>query len=1041
MSKLTKLLFRAICVACFALISVDALAQGNVKVVGRIFASEDQAPLQGATIVVEGGKTTVLSDADGRFEISVPKNARISVSMVGFQPRTIAVGTGPLSIELTRQEGSMEELVVVGYGTQKRELLTGSVVTMKMDEARRNTPTTSLGNLLAGQMAGVRVSMQNGIPGSQPGVNVRVGTSFNTQNVLYVIDGKVSGASDFNNLSPNDIENVSVLKDAASAAVYGARAAAGVILVTTRRGKSGRAQINYSFSSGFEKRGKNAELTNAVETGELYNRINPNSDPAGWRWTQEDLDYFKNINNGWGYDQLDAVWKDPYTSAHNLGISGGGDKIKYFVGGSYVKQGAFMQNLTFDKYNLRTNITADITKDLTLFAGLTVNNNLTHSPTNTSVGDVADIYRKQMLWQPDQPVWTDGGNPIDYGWIGNVGAEVRGDGGYIKSNAIKPVLNLQATYRIPAIKGLSASAQFNKSYTNNRSKSFMKHYDMWVMKKTGLHQISTKDEDLVTLKRSSQVGRSFIREDHSWANDYQLNFQLSYDRTFNSVHNVKGWLIYEKAEARGGGIFAGRESFPVYLTDQWWAASGDRLDSYANGNPEFVTGRKSWVGQFFYDYDNKYMASFAYRYDGSMNFSPDQRWGFFPSASAGWIISKENFFRNVKNVELLKFRASAGLVGNDGIGGWQWLQSYSSANSAFFGTNGVTGPGITYGSLVNTSLTWEKSMNINIGFDVNFLKHFTSSIEYYKTRTYDILGSRINSIPPTFSRSLPASNYGEIVANGVEAMLGYRNKAGQVNYYVNANVAYGNARYVIQDQNVTYPWQKNPGNSTSRITGYVVEGIIRTQADLDKLLAEKPNYKWNGVNPTLGQLLYKDISGPDGKPDGTVDNWDVTTLKKRNSPVAVGVNLGLEWKGFSIDATFSGNFNQYRFVNNLVTNNVEWNRMWRNWYTEGWTPENPNGSLPRRYSINDGTQWVTNSDSDFWLKNSSFLRLRLLNVGYQIPAQYTNRIGIQGLKLFFSGSNLFMFSKFGNTLYDPEMADGFSYPTMKNFNFGVNVSL
>ncbi len=1041
MSKLTKLLLTAICVGCSMLFSVALVAQERDKITGRIVASEDQSPLQGATIVLDGSKTSTLSDAAGRFEITAPKNARLTISMVGFQTRKIAAGAGSMFVELTRQDGSLEELVVVGYGTQKRELLTGSVVTMKMDEPRRNTPTTSLGNLLAGQMAGVRVGTPNGIPGTQPGINIRVASSFNAQNVLYVIDGKVSGASDFNNLSPNDIENISVLKDAASSAVYGSRAAGGVIVVTTRRGKSGRAQINYSFSTGFEKRGKNAELTSAVETGELYNRINPNSDPAGWRWTQDDLDYFKGINNGWGYDQLDAVWQDPSTTAHNLGISGGGEKIKYFVGGSYIKQGAFMKNLSYDKYNLRTNITADLTKNLSLFAGLTVNNNLSYSPTNTSVGDIQGIYRKQLLWQPDQPVWTDAGNPIDYGWIGNVGAEVRGDGGYIKSNGIKPILNLQATYKIAAIKGLSASAQFNKSYTNNRGKSYMKQYNMWVMKKTGLHQISTKDEDLVTLKRSSQVGRSFIREDHSWSNDYQLNFQLSYDRTFHSVHNVKGWLIYEKAEAQGGGIFAGRESFPVYLTDQWWAASGDRLDSYANGNPEFITGRKSWVGQFFYDYDNKYMASFAYRYDGSMNFAPDQRWGFFPSASAGWILSKENFFSKVKNVEMLKLRASAGLVGNDGIGGWQWLQSYSSANPAYFGTNGVTNPGITYGSLVNTSLTWEKSMNYNIGVDINFHKHFTASLEYYTTRTYDILGSRINSVPPTFSRTIPASNYGEIKARGIEAMVGYRNTAGQVNYYANVNAAYGNANYVIQDQNITYPWQKNPGNSTSRVTGYEVIGMIRTQADLDRLLAANPNYKWNGVSPALGQLIYKDLSGVEGKPDGIIDSWDITTLRKRNNPISVGLNMGLEWKGLSIDASFSGNFNQFRYVNNLVTGNVEWNRMWRNWYTDGWTPENTSGSLPIRYSINDGTQWVTNSESDFWLKNSSFLRLRLLNVGYQLPDRITNIIGLQGLKLFFSGSNLFMFSRFGKDFYDPELGDGFSYPTMKNFNFGVNVSL
>lgn len=1040
MSQLTRSLFRAWGVISFLLLSIVSLAQGNLKVTGRVIAAGDGAPLYGASIALDGGQTAVIAGTNGVFEIEIPKRSRLVVSMVGFESRTVTPGNGLLTIELTPRQGSMDEVVVVGYGSQKRELITSSVVTLKMDEARRNTPTTALGNLLAGQMAGVKVSTPAGPPGTQPGVNIRVNTSFVTQNVLYVIDGKISGAGDFNNLSPNDIDNISVLKDAASAAVYGARAAGGVIVVTTRQGsRSSRPQINYSFSTGFDKRGKNAALTSAVETGELYNRINPTSDPAGWKWTQEDLDYFRNINGGWGYDQLGAVYKDPYTTAHNLSASGGSDKVRYYIGGSYIKAGAFMKNLTYDKYNLRTNITADLTKNLSLFAGLTVNNNLSYGPPSTAVGDVYGIYRKQLLWQPDQPIWTDGGNPIDYGWIGNVGAEVRGDGGYIKSNGIKPILNLKATYKIAAIPGLSASAQFNKSYTNDRTKYFEKQYNMWVMKKTGLHQISTNDADLTALKKSSQIGKSFIQENYNWSNDNQLNFQVNYENTFRQVHNVKGWLIYESARAQGGGVSAGRENFPVYLTDQWWAASGDRQDSYVNGNAEFITGRKSWVGQFFYDYNHKYMASFAYRYDGSMNFAPEQRWGFFPSGSVGWILSKENFMKTSPGIDLLKLRASVGLNGNDAVGGWQWQQSYKTGSSAFFGTNPATNAGITYGSVVNENLTWEKTLNYNVGIDMEFLKRFNASIEYYNTKTYDILGQRIASVPPTFSLSLPSVNYGEIKAQGVEASVGYRNDSRALKYYVNVNGAYGAAVYGIQDQNITYPWQKNPGYSTTRQTGYAVTGMIRTQADLDAFIASNPNYKFNGVVPALGQLTYKDLSGKDGTPDGIIDSWDIRTLLKNNNPVVVGANFGFAWKGISIDASFNGNFHQWRFVNNLA-DGVEWNRMWRTWYTDGWTTENPNGSLPKRYSTNDGTKSVTNSGSTFWLEKSNFLRLKLLNLGYTIPATLTSKLGIGGVKFYFSGSNLFIISKFNNKFFDPEIGDGFSYPVMKNFNFGVNVS-
>ncbi|MGY0036407.1 TonB-dependent receptor plug domain-containing protein [Pedobacter sp. NJ-S-72] len=461
------------------------------KLSGTIIDGKDKKPLPGVTIAVQGGRKS-LSNAEGKFESYVNNGSILTISMIGYQSQNVKASAG-MVVELVATAVDLNDVVILGYGTQKKDLVTGSVVTVKLDDTRRNSPTTSLGNLLAGQMAGVNVGTPDGVPGTAPGIHVRVGTSFkknddgdvvyNAQDVLYVIDGKISGADDFNNLSPNDVDNISVLKDAAAAAVYGSRAAGGVVVVTTRTGKKKtKGQINYSFNTGFDKRGKNASLTSAIQTGEIYNRINPGSSSI---WTQSDFDYFKNINNGWGYDQLAAVYQTPYITTHNLSASGGSDKITYFIGGSYTKQGTFMKNSTYGKYNLRTNISADITKDLNLFAGITVNNNLSYSPpigTAISGDDIRGLYRKQLLLQPELPVWTDGGNPIDYGWIGNVGAEVRGDGGYVKSNYIKPVLNLKATYKFPTIEGLSASAQFNKSYTNNRTKYFEKQYSMSVMK-------------------------------------------------------------------------------------------------------------------------------------------------------------------------------------------------------------------------------------------------------------------------------------------------------------------------------------------------------------------------------------------------------------------------------------------------------------------------------------------------------------------------------------------------------------------------------
>jgi TonB-linked SusC/RagA family outer membrane protein len=1020
------------------------------KLSGTIVDSKDKAPLPGVTISTQDGVAKSITNGDGKFEISTKKGTLLTTSMVGYQNQTLKASAG-MVVVLVASAVNLDDVVILGYGTQKKELVSGSVSTMKMDDTRRNTPTTSLGNLLAGQMAGVDLGTPGGAPGAKPSITIRQMTTFGKngkndkkQDALFVIDGMVTANSDvFNNLSPNDIDNVTTLKDAAATAAYGARAAGGVIVITTRRGsKSSHPVINYSFNTGFDVRTKNAPLTSAVQQGELYNRINPTSDPAGWRWEQSDLEYFKNIKNGWGYDQLDAIWHTPTTSSHNLSVSGGGENVRYFMGGSVVSQGSFIEKLNFNKYNFRSNVTVDITKRLEFFAGLSLNNNIRQSPPTNDNFD--DWYGKLRVWQPDQPVWTNGGNPIDYGWIMNMGAQVRGDGGYKNSNMLNPTLNLKLTYKIPGIEGLSATAQYNRSITYTREKFFEKRYDVWVMTKKGNRIISTDEKDLVSLKKTSQVGNDYLEEDYTWSDYRQYNLQLSYDRTFNNLHHVGGWLLMEKAQTEVGGARAYRQNFPVYTTDQWWAASQDPNDIDAGGAPKDNSadknGRKSWVGQFFYDYAGKYLSSFSYRYDGSYRFAPESRWGFFPSGSLGWVISKENFFKNVKGIELLKLRGSTGLTSSDNITAYQWQQTYQPGGTTYFGTNPMANVGIQYGGIVNPIVTWEKTRSYNVALDVDFLRHFTATAEYYRIRTYDILGSRIQVVPPTFPRQMPSENYGEMQAQGVELTVGYHNNAGSVNYYFNANASYGGSKYIAIDQNLTYPYQDQIGTSPNRIVARVADHMLRTQADLDAFVAANPNYKYYGSVPALGQLVYKDLNGPNGVPDGIINDWDKEVLKNNNNPIRLGLNFGFEWKGFTLDGTLSGNLKQYVFVNNLA-NNVEWNRNWVEWYSNSWTPENPNAGLPKRYSANDGTKGVTNDESSFWLANSSFLRLRLLNVGYHIPSAFTNKFGVKGIKVYFSGTNLFVISKFNRKYYDPEMGNHANYPVMKNFNFGLNVTL
>ena len=814
------------------------------------------------------------------------------------------------------------------------------------------------------------------------------------------------------------------------------RAAGGVILVTTKKGSRGKPVFNYSYGFSVDSRTKNSDLTSAVQAGEMYMRINGTADPAGWAWSQEEIDYFKNINGGWGYDQLETVWRNPTTQTHNLSVNGGGDRVRYFGAASYVKQEGFLKPLTYDKYNIRINVTADITENLEVFAGLAIYNNFQGNIADSA--DPSDTYGKLRIWQPDQPVYTDNGQYIDYGWIGNVGARVSGASGYNKYTLLKPQAVFSATYKIPFLKGLSAKLSYSRSWANERTNIFYTNYDMMVMKKSGTNGriMSTGDNDIVSVKRSTWLSKDYIERKSTWSDDKQLNFQLTYENLFNGAHRVAGTFVTEWYEGAGSGVTGGRETFPVYTTDQFWAASSARADTWGDGDTDWIDGRMSYIGQFSYAYKDKYLATFSFREDGSMKFASDQRWGFFPAGSVGWVISEENFF-NQKYIQFLKLRGSAGLTGNDGVGGWQWQESYSSGNSAYFGKTPSRSVGITYGSVVNPALTWEKTMSYDVGVDMNFLDHWNLSADYWYNRTYDILGARVKSVPTSFSLSLPDENYGEIHAQGIDFQLGYKGQSKDFTYHGNLTLSYGWNKVIQKDHAENAQWiDIEEGKSTSYIKGYEFDKIIRTQEELDAFIAEHPNYTHNGLTPELGMMVFKDISGPDGVPDGTIDSWDRVMLRSQNNPVVYGLNLGGSWKGLSIDMMFSGKLGQWKSIQDLAQG-VEWNRMWNQWYYDSWTPETPDATLPKRISANSSKTYDT--ESLFWYKKANFMRLKYLTVSYDLPKNKFYNKFFDNIRFFITGTNLFCLSSFNKNYYDPEISNGNAFPVLRSWNFGVDV--
>lgn len=1020
------------------------VANQTTKQIKGIVVDANKEPIIGANIVQKGTTNGVISDMDGAFDINVSDGAVLQVSYIGYLTQEIEVGKETrLTVILKEDNQTLDEVVVVGYTTQKKGLITGAISTMTVSEDLKTLPTTSAGNMLVGKLAGVNIGTPNSVPGSTPSISIRTESSWRRSQeekdkgygdvqVLFVIDGVISNENDFNNLSVNEIQDVTVLKDAASAAIYGSRSTGGVVVVTTKKGRTGKPVFNYSYGYSMDSRTANQEFTSAYETYDMYNKINGNSGTADF-WGQDELEYLKTVNGGYGFDHLAEVYKNPTTQVHNLSVDGGNERIHYFAAGSYIKQTGIFDNLSYDKYNVRMNVTAKITDDLEAFVGFSLVD--TKRQTIDSEFGVEGTYQSLVSDNPGFPYYTEGGQLIGRGGSWNLMSRVDGSTGYYKEDYLKPQLTASLTYKIPYVKGLSAKVLYGQTWSNQFNKRFLTQYDMVNTQLSGTngHIVSLKDDDVTEVYRATWPDRSSLKRESKKGGSQQLNFQLTYDKVFGQ-HHVNAALVTEWSESTNVGVYGVRENFPLYLTDQFWASGSSRTESYVDGDADKREGRMSYIGQFSYSYANKYLASFSFREDGSMKFAPDQRWGFFPAGSLGWVISEENFVKK-SFVDYLKLRASVGLTGNDAVGGWQWQYYYKGGNSAYYGKNPSKLYGLKYGDVVNPDLTWEKSLSWNVGVDMNFATNWNASVDYWYRNTYDILGYRQATLPTTFSMGMPAENYGQVHAQGIDFSLGYRGTTKDFSYFANLNMSYGWNEVIKKDYPENAKYVDIPvGKSTNYITGWVNDGIIRTQEQLDEFKAANPDYRIDGTLPALGQMIYKDVSGPNGTPDGIIDAWDKVVLHDNNFPVIYGLNLGGSWKGLSLDMMFSGKLGEYKSFRDLAEG-WEGHRMWKEWYGNSWSEENPDAVLPKRLSSSDGGR-TYDRDSEFWYKKTNFMRLKYLTLSYTLPKTVLGNV-FENLRFYCTGTNLFVWSNF--KYYDPEIGKGKVFPVSRSVSFGVDV--
>lgn len=1023
--------------------------------VSGLVKDDTDSPLPGVNVVVKGTTTGTTTDSDGRYVLSLPDGENILVfSFIGYAVQEVAVNNETnIDITLLPDLATLQEVVVVGYGEQKRANVLGAVTSVQPQDIEDN-PSANLSTLLRGRMAGVGIGQTSGKPGASTSIRIRKEGTWNATNPIFVIDGFIYPDQEaFDLLDPTEVESISVLKDA-SAAVYGARAANGVILVKTKRGKVGKPKISYSGSIGISSPTEIPDMLNAYDHATMINdglktlyqtkAGTLENDPN--YFSPDELEHFKTHNYNW----MDEAWKSSSLMRHTLNISGGSDKIKYFVSGTYYNETGNFDQLYAKKYTLRANIEADITKDLK--ATWLLSNNYREDERPYYKADQADPMNETFKTLLQMPQWLPpyiNDRPVGNNVLWHPMALING-GSYLRNKDNGINMNFGLEYKVPVVEGLSLKVQYGRSNNNAFGKQYLQPYTLYNFGTTGgkNHILTDQVASTTTIKNNDRLYQAYAADVR-----YQLNAVISYARVFGS-HDLSAMLIYEQAENSGDDFYAQRENMLPGGVDQLFAGSADAKEAYGSGSEG---GRLSYLGRLNYSYADKYLLEASFRYEGSTKFAPPARWGLFPSVAAGWRVSEESFFAdNVRFVSQLKLRGSVGLLGFDGIGEneYRWLQSYSyqAGKGALFGGSSL-GTGMQPKTLPNYNGTWEKRLSYNYGFDASFLDNrINLSVDAYYRNAYDILNQRENAIPTTVGASLTLENYGKMTSRGMDIELGYNGRiTGEWKYYLSGNASWGKNKVVqkFQSPGAIGTWVDEIGKPTGAIVGYYATGIIRTQAELDQILAANPDYTIFEEVPQLGMMNYRDIRGADYSegPDGKIDDNDKDNIRYSN-PVSVGFSLGTSWKGLRIDLNFNGAIGGYDMVDKevykqvaLTTTHADWKNqpvspvqstvaMWK----DHWTPENPDASMPRVYDN------MASEASTFWLRSGTVIRLNNVNVSYVVPKTFISKLGMDQVRVFFSGANLWLLTD--DIKYkDPSISLYNGYPLMKTYTFGLNLTL
>ncbi len=1037
------------------------LAQNTVK--GKVL-DQDKIPIPGAGVAIRGTTIGTITGLEGEFDLQIPEKyskGELEFSCIGYETLYRPIGRPYYEVTLSEAAVNLDEAVVVGYGVQKKGDLTASVASMNQ-KTLKNVPVDNITGMLGGKLPGLVSRQTTGLPGeNDAAIYIRgISTTGNSQ-PLVLVDGV---ERDFSNLDPSEIANITILKDAASAAVYGVKGANGVILVTTRRGDSSKPILNYNGSVTFSSNTDMVELLDGPEYAYWHNLATATDNLLRGPSSQILPDYSENeiaYINGTKQDPqgvfgntdwVKLIFK-PYAvgQSHNLTVSGGTDSARYFLGGSTLLQDGLIDNVWFKRYNLRSNIDVSLTKDLTLKLDLSGRIEQRHQsgvsagssdPTASLDGGGAEYGYKNVVFYTISAKPTVNPRMPDGTYIGYQNPLIaRDESGFQQKDNSYVQTALSLEYRAPWLKGLTAKGMLSYDFKNTLNKRLMLPCPQVTP------QFGTEDPTtlLVTLTEGNSphlnTGVNTLQDESALFTRYTGQAQLNYTGSFGK-HEVGADLVWEQSGTSYRYFTVTKQNFAIVeIPDLDF--STEVTPNSVKGNRSH-TGRQGLLARANYSYDGRYLLQASLREDWSAKFAKDHRMGLFPAVSAGWRISREPWMEGTEGwLDNLKLRASWGRLGNDQISDFLYVQGVALSKNAQAVLGGKAVQGLSTTSVPNTEITWETTTTWNLGGDLSLWngKLGVQADVFYKL-TENILQSQAGEMPPSIGGNYPnIINGGVVDVKGAELVLSHHNRLGDFVYDVSANASYATNRYISTNDSDNIPvWQSRLGTSLGSVLGYVSEGLYKDEQDL----ASSPKTS-DAVR--VGDIKYKDLNG-----DGKITLEDRTWIAGSQLPkMMFGLNISAGWRWFDFNATLQGaaltdvmlcgTYSALGYSDGTYfTQAFKWGSNPPKYLVEGsWRPDNTDAEYPRLSTQTSSNNAIA---SDFWKRDASYLRLKNVQLGYTFPSKITNYIKVSRMRAYISGSNLLTISKLKKLGLDPEVPsvqNGY-YPQQRVLSAGLDIT-